>query len=82
MRAKKGMHTWFPKQKEERQSEHTPCKHLPMLWSVFEESKEAKVKSGVDTWDRLALEPQGDKPQPTANQTPQLFIFMSPFYLC
>ena len=70
---KKRMHTWFSFTQEERRQQkggHNPNKHMPMLWSVFGRSKEAKVKSGVVApLNRLALVPQGDKHN--ASQPPQ-----------
>ena len=61
------------KERSKTRAQKAPNKHLPMLWSVFEESKEAKVKSGVDTWNRLALELQGDKPKPKRREPPILY---------
>lgn len=64
-----------PQTKEARQGKARTSlnKHLPMLWPVFEESKEAKGKSGVDNQDRLALEPETSQAPPPAN--PHLFLY-------
>ena len=72
-RKEKNAHRIYPAEERKERAQRYPHKHLPMLWSVFEESKEAKGKSGVVTWDRLALVLQGDTshspPPPTPFQS-------------